>query len=189
MLQRPGLAGVVLLLLAMVVLQWVGPEALRYQPVHIAGGELWRLVTGHWVHANWVHLGLNAAGLVLCWALTEVAWKPHQWGWRIVVLSLGISALMMLFGPDSGWYVGFSGVLFGLYVLAAIDSLPRQRMMASALLAIIGVKIILDMMPSVNMNSSDLIGVPVLVEAHLYGVVVALMIVVLGRVLGLFSIK
>ncbi len=189
MRSRPGLPGVVSILFLMTTLQWIGPELLRYEPLLIKQGELWRLLTGHWIHANWPHYALNMVGLVLCWALTEVSWRLHQWGWRVVLLSLGISLLMLVFEQDTVWYVGFSGALFGLYVLAAIDSLPRQRFLASSLLAIVALKVTLDQVPSVKMNSSELIGVPVLTEAHLYGAVVALVIVILNYALGFLSVK
>ncbi len=133
-------------------------------------------MTGHWVHANWVHYALNMTGFVLCVALTETGWKLVQWILRILLLALGISIAFWLLQPKMGWYVGFSGVLFGLYVLCAITSWPQQKVMSSILLSIIALKLILDLWSSVKITSDELIGIPVLVEAHLYGVITALII-------------
>jgi len=107
----------------MILLQWVGPEMLRYDPQAIREGELWRLLSGHLVHANGRHLLLNLTGLLLCQALTGVNWSLWQWSLRILLLALLIS-LALWFQPRLHWYVGFSGVLFGLYLLADPSGKP-----------------------------------------------------------------
>lgn len=167
------------LIALMLVFQLIGPQLLRYETVLIQHHQWWRLITGHWVHANWVHYVLNMTGLLLCVALTEPGWTFVQWLWRILLLSIGISLLFWLFNSHIGWYVGFSGVLFGLYVLSAIATLKQQRFMSSLLLAVIGLKLILDLCSSVKIDSSELIGVPVLSDAHLYGVITALIMVLI----------
>ncbi len=180
---------VVVLILLMLVFQLVGPELLRYQTVLIHQHQWWRFLSGHWVHANWVHFALNMAGFMLCVALTEPGWKLLQWLWRIIALSVGISAAFWWLQPQIGWYVGFSGVLFGVYVLAAIHSWPQQRLMSSLLLAVVVLKIILDSWSSVKITSTDLIGVPVLVEAHLYGVITALVIALMDKTIKLLPLN
>ena len=153
----------------MILLQWVGPEALRYDPQAIRDGELWRLLTGHLVHANGRHLLLNLAGLFLCQALTGVNWSLLQWSGRILLLALMISLGLWWLNPGLRWYVGFSGVLFGLYLMAAVESLPRQALISSLLVLLLLAKILMEQFSSVKISSSGWIGVPVLVDAHLYG--------------------
>lgn len=170
---------VAVLILLMAVVQYLGPEVTRYQTNRIVEGEWWRLLSGHWVHANWMHYVLNMAGLLLCVALTDIRWSLWQWGWRLLMLATGISLCFLVFHPDIGWYVGFSGVLFGLYVLAACTTLVKQPLISSLLLVFIALKIILEQWSSVKMTSSELIGVPVLVDAHLYGVLIALLLVII----------
>ncbi len=152
-----------------ILLQWVGPEALRYDPQAIRDGELWRLLTGHLVHANGRHLLLNLAGLFLCQALTGVNWSLLQWSGRILLLALMISLGLWWLNPGLRWYVGFSGVLFGLYLMAAVESLPRQMLISSLLVLLLLAKILMEQFSSVKISSSGWIGVPVLVDAHLYG--------------------
>lgn len=163
--------------LCMLVFQLIGPEVFRYEARLITELQLWRVLTGHWVHANWVHLMMNLAGFMLCLALTGIRWSLLQWLWRILILSAGISLSFYLLHPDISWYVGFSGVLFGLYVLAAFTSLPDQVVMSTILLVFIGIKIILEQWSSVNITTSELIGVPVMVDAHLYGVLIAVLLI------------
>jgi len=159
--------------LLMIALQIIGPENLRYETRALSTGQLWRVFSAHLVHANWIHLALNLAGFMLCVAITGVNWKLWQWGWRILLLSLGISSGFYVLHPDIGWYVGFSGVLFGLYVLAAYATLSQQLFMSVVLWLFIALKIGMEQWSSVKITSSELIGVPVLVDAHLYGVLLA----------------
>ena len=165
------------LILFMLLLQLIGPELFRFETQLVKEFQLWRVLTGHLVHANWPHFLLNMAGFILCLALTGVTWSLWQWGWRILILSFGISLGFYVWHPEVSWYVGFSGVLFGLYVLAAVASLSEQLLISGILLLFIASKIILEQWSSVNMTSSDLIGIPVLVDAHLYGVLIAVILI------------
>jgi len=170
----------------MILLQWVGPEMLRYDPQAIREGELWRLLSGHLVHANGRHLLLNLTGLLLCQALTGVNWSLWQWSLRILLLALLIS-LALWFQPRLHWYVGFSGVLFGLYLLAAADSFSRQRLISSLLVLMLLAKILMEQFSSVKISSSGWIGVPVLVDAHLYGFLSGLLLLLAARARSWFT--
>lgn len=173
---------VIALTLIMMLIQLIGPEYFRYEPRLILDFEIWRLLTGHWVHANWTHYLMNMAGFMLCLALTGVTWTLWQWCWRIMVLSGGISVGLYFDQVDINWYVGFSGVLFGLYILTAYASLSEQRNMSVILLVFIALKISLEQWSSVTITSSDLIGIPVMVDAHLYGVLCAVVLILIQAV-------
>jgi len=178
---------VLLIALLLIVLQGLGPALLRYDPRAIASGELWRLISGHLVHANLRHLLLNLVGLWLCQALTGVRWRLWQWCWRILFLALAISLAFWFWQPRIQGYVGFSGVLFGLYLLAAAESFSRQALVSSLLVGLLLVKILLEQFSSVKIDSGGWIGVPVLVDAHLYGFLAAVLLYLLqhgGRLLG-----
>ncbi len=169
----------ILLAFLMALMQLLGPETLRYDPRAIAGGEFWRLLTGHLVHANARHLLLNLTGLILCQALTGVRWRLWQWGWRILWLASAISLGFWLLQPQIHWYVGFSGVLFGLYLLAAVEVIRQQPLVSSLLILLLLAKILIEQFSSVKIGSSEWIGVPVLVDAHLYGFLAALLLLML----------
>lgn len=170
------------LALLMTLLQVIGPPLFRYDATLIEQGQLWRWFSAHLVHANWTHLALNLAGFVLCAGITGVAWTGWQWTWRILLLAFFISAGFFLLQPKMGWYVGFSGVLMGLYLLAAAATFKQQPVISLLLAGFIMVKIIMEQVSSVNMTSSDWIGVPVMVDAHLYGVIVALALIVIQHI-------
>src|SRR5690348_5494860 len=67
------------LLLLPVLAGDAGREALRYDRAGLSQGQLWRLLTGHFVHLGLEHAALNCLGLVLMWALFARDYTPRQW--------------------------------------------------------------------------------------------------------------
>ena len=163
-------------LVIVILLQVIGEEYLRYERNWVSTGEVWRLVTAHWVHVGWVHLFLNAAGLAICVSLANPNWSIKRWVLQCVCMALGISILFTLQNPDLQRYVGFSGILFGLYFLAAHDLYSRDRLIALLMGGAIVVKVILEQYTPYDFTSSEIIGAPVITDAHLYGLLVAIAI-------------
>ena len=104
----------------MALLQAIGPEHLRYERDWVQTGQIWRIVTGHWVHVGWVHWFLNSFSLVVMVILTTPAWSVPRWIINTVGLAIGISILMTLFNPEVKDMAGHSGVLYGLFILGAL---------------------------------------------------------------------
>ena len=98
----------------MTLLQAIGPEYFRYQQDLVEQGQIWRYISAHWVHVGWLHLLLNGLGLVICVSLTSPGWSLARWFLCCVVMSIGISILLILYNPEVSDYAGLSGVLFGL---------------------------------------------------------------------------
>lgn len=160
----------------MACLQLLDTQIFRFHQDWIQQVEPWRVITAHWVHFNWQHLALNALGLVLCVAIARPDWSIRRWVAYNLLLAIGISALFTWLNSELVWYVGYSGVLFGLFLLAAIELYKTERVIA--LLLGIGVcsKVGLEQISDLKVTSSDLIGVPVIIDAHLYGLLLALVI-------------
>ena len=161
---------------AMVLLQAIGPEYFRFQQNLVDKGQLWRFISAHWVHVGWMHLLLNVAGLVICVSLTHPRWNPARWLLCCVVMGLGISVMLALNNPEVRDYAGLSGVLFGLYVLTALSLYARDRLIAVLIIAAIVIKILMEQFTSLEFNSGALIGARVIVDAHLYGLLMAIAI-------------
>ena len=73
-MNRQGLSLYVLLLGCLLLAPWNDAALADFGLVRSAlrDGEFWRFLTGHFVHLNWAHLGLNVAGLVLLQQLFEL---------------------------------------------------------------------------------------------------------------------
>ncbi|TVP84624.1 MAG: rhombosortase [Thioalkalivibrio sp.] len=157
-----------------VILQWsAGAEWLRLDREHILS-EPWRLLGAHFVHLGWAHLGLNLAGLALLWALLGDTLRPLWWASGVVIVALGVSLGLLYGSPAVGWYVGFSGVLHGLFAAGAVANLRRMTTLALAVLAILFVKLAAEWMGEGDPLAAAWIGGAVIVDAHLYGVIAGL---------------
>lgn len=145
-------------------------DQLFYQRYLIAAGEYWRLWTGSLVHTNSWHLALNLAGV---WLLTFIAPSTDtkltqllQIVWLATCVGLGL----WFMSPGVIWYVGLSGVLYGLFILGGIQLLLQQDWsMAAVILLGIGGKTLLDWWQGGASPSAALIEAPVIYAAHLYG--------------------
>ncbi|VCU72592.1 Rhomboid family protein [Pigmentiphaga humi] len=147
--------------------------ALRFDRQAILAGEVWRLLTAHFVHLGWTHCLLNAAGLCLCLAL---AGNRHGMGWwwrRTIVLALGISLALLWLPPHIPDYVGLSGVLYGFFVLVLLPMARRDWLAAAVLLFVVG-RMLWQLLAGASPDEERLIGGMVIGAAHAYGVALAL---------------
>jgi rhomboid family GlyGly-CTERM serine protease len=167
---------VVASLLVMVFLQISDSQNFRFQQDWIQQAEFWRVITAHWIHFNWQHLILNGLGLVFCVAIARPVWSIGRWIVYNLLLAIGISMLFTWLNPELDWYVGYSGVLFGVFLLAAIELFKTERIIASLLGIGVCSKVVLEQTSSVTVTTSDFIGVPVIIDAHLYGLLLAVTI-------------
>jgi rhomboid family GlyGly-CTERM serine protease len=157
-----------------VILQWTGgSEWLRLERGQ-AWAEPWRLLGAHFVHLGWNHLWLNLAGLVVLWLLLGDTLRPLWWVSGVVVLALGVSVGLLCCSPAVGWYVGFSGVLHGLFAAGAVANLRRMPPLALAVLGILFVKLAFERISDGDPLTTELIGGAVIGDSHLYGVLLGL---------------
>lgn len=117
--------------------------ALQYERSAVATGEVWRLVTGHWVHWSTDHLLWDLLAFAGLGAFCELRSR-----WRFLaclalaapVIGLGVH----LFQPHLATYRGLSGLDSALYVLAAGSILAEAwRLRQPWLLAAAGLALIL----------------------------------------------
>jgi membrane associated rhomboid family serine protease len=73
----------------------------------------WLLLTSQWVHLNWLHAVVNAAGMgLLVWTLSPWVNGPTQLS--AAVGGYGGVALVLALDPNCAYYAGASGALHGL---------------------------------------------------------------------------
>lgn len=158
------------------LLQAIGPEHLRYERDWVQTGQIWRIVTGHWVHVGWVHWFLNSFSLVVMVILTTPAWSVPRWIINTVGLAIGISILMTLFNPEVKDMAGHSGVLYGLFILGALSLYAEDRLIAILVIFAILLKVCMEQFDFYDFNTSAFIGARVIVDSHMYGVFSAIAI-------------
>ncbi len=96
----------------------------RTGPVGVAFGEPWRIVTGGFLHAGYLHLGMNMLAL---WVLGSQL-EPILGRLRFLALyvaSLLAGAFAVLLVQPSAETVGASGAIFGLLAVAFVFQRSR----------------------------------------------------------------
>lgn len=169
-----------LILLAAVILLSIDSHdqrLFRYDRSGVFGEDYWRLITGHFTHLGWSHLVLNMSVMLVFWQLYHRVFPPLIWATLTLLCALGISLAYVFLEPDLEWYVGFSGVLHGLFMAVVITLLlnylkwkqirfPWEALFLFA--AILG-KIIFEQTIGSLSFTTKASGGDVFVNAHLYG--------------------
>ncbi len=141
---------------------------LRLLSTTLDDGDWYRLVTGHLVHTNWLHMAMNSAALLITLLLFPTIYgKARLLGGCILWDALFISFGLVLLFPQIGWYAGFSGVIHGLLMTGALLSLREP--VSKILLVLLVAKVSWELWSGGESVSSDLIEAPVIYEAHLLG--------------------
>ena len=147
-------------------------ELLRWDRAGIADFELWRLVSGHFVHLDLRHALLNGAGLLLTWAL--YGWRFAGRAWALIVLA-GMVAVDAgrWFLTSLDWYVGASGVLHAAMAAGIAGGLLAGERLAWALALLGGAKLVAEYLGlSLPWMAPD---AAVVTEVHLFGAAAGLL--------------
>ncbi len=142
-------------------------------------GQYWLLLTGHLVHLNWMHWGLNMAGLVIVAVFFSLYGSILDWLFVLLFTAIVTGLGLYWFHPELIWYVGLSGVLHGLFVYGAIREIRFYPFSGYVLVLLLAGKLFWEYMNGALPGSEQMTGGRVLVEAHLYGAIAGLVAVFL----------
>lgn len=135
----------------------------------VADAEAWRLASAHFLHLGFAHLAMNAAAVLLVWALVGRAFGPRRWCGSIALIAVGTGLGILLFVPAVTGYVGLSGVLHGVLAAGAIARLPEHRIESAVLLGALALKLAFEFVAGPSPFSESLIGGRVIYQAHAIG--------------------
>lgn len=153
---------------------------LSYQTQALNQHEYWRLLTGQLVHLRWEHLAFNLLGLVVIGLLFSRHIGSHRFLPALLACMLGSNLGMWLADPQITHYVGFSGVLYGLFAWGACwDVLTRQRF-GMVLLALVLAKTTYDYVNGATFVALSDAG-QVAFSAHFYGVIAGVLVAILSH--------
>jgi len=107
------------LLMALFGLHWLVPDKalLYFSAADITRGETWRIVSGHFIHADWEHLLWNCLGLAVLGLLIEHRSRTMLWA-ALGAGIVSVSALLLTPFSQLEYYCGLSGVLNTLLLVA-----------------------------------------------------------------------
>ena len=150
---------------------------MRYERHLILQGEYWRLLSAHFVHINFIHLAMNLVGWWVFLFMCGHLFSLKQLSFNIFTLALGISLGLLFVRVDFQWYLGFSGVLYGLFLLGSLHIAFREQLVLGGLIFnMLIFKLGLDAYTEQASVSAQLIGAPVAMVAHGYGLMIGLML-------------
>ena len=179
----------------MLALQLMGKgvaQALSFDRTLILQGEYWRILSAHFVHISWAHLGPNLVAATLIAGIYAIPQHPRRIHFLVIDIALlgsstGMALLWM--NPSIAWFLGFSGIAHGLILTALwrCFGLHQYLLVATILVA---AKLYWDIylsMPSrtVTNSAAESTNIPaysfdVIYEAHEYSFLGAILIIVVS---------
>lgn len=165
------LAAIVLLALA----EPISSHWLMFDREAIDNGQVWRLFSAHFVHLSTAHLLGNSMGVVLLGYISGRSLSNFLGvlllAWCVAVVGIGL----YVYADYLQRYVGLSGVLHGLILVAPCISPFYSRNIAGCFLLVVVSKVVWEMTPFYDdMAMSGVIGGRVETNAHLLGVIAGL---------------
>ena len=151
----------------------------------INSGQWWKILSGNFTHSNIPHLLLNLCGLCLLMLLFIDSLRNKTFIFSTLFLSVFVGLCLYYYSLDLNKYYGFSGILYGLYFIAAVDAiLKNDRFTGISVALLVAGKVIWDFFTGGSQSSAELIGVPVANDAHLYGLLGSLLVIIVLVVNG-----
>jgi rhomboid family GlyGly-CTERM serine protease len=133
-------------------------------------GELWRLISGHIIHADWQHYLMNMVGLSLCVATFYKDIATKHWPLSFLFIACFSSIGLLMIYPEDYRYVGFSDVLHGWILLGALAICHKETKLSIAIFVLFWLKIIEENMSLTFFTSYGVTG-NVAKESHILGAV------------------
>lgn len=144
-------------------------DLLIYARIEVSEGELWRLLSGNFIHLGWGHLFLNVAGLLAMAVLFAEDRSTRLWAADLVNCSIATSLGLYFFNPEIFWCVGISGVLHGLFVIGAMCWVVNGVSLGKWMLVGICLKLAWEQTMGEMPFSGGIVGGSVVTDAHLWG--------------------
>ena len=173
---NPLILAIFILSIALVITQSFQQEFMFFRD-QINSGQWWRLISGNFVHSNYPHLFMNLAGLWILGLLFIDSLSLKTFISSTIMLSIIVGLGLYYYSPELQRYYGISGVLHGLFLVGATTAILQKDLFTGlSTAALIITKTIWDEIYGGNDSSAELIGVAVATDAHLYGVIGAVLI-------------
>jgi rhomboid family GlyGly-CTERM serine protease len=152
--------------------------AARYDRTALQSGEWWRLITAHLTHLGWRHALLNAAAAAILILLLGHAFDARQWLLAGALSVAAVDAGLWWLSPEVIWYAGASGALHGVIAAGGFALWRARDWRGIALLLLLTAKLAYEQLTTGSLGFSG--GIPVVLDAHLYGAIGGALAPVIG---------
>ena len=142
-------------------------------------GEYWRFFSSHFSHYSWAHCLSNIIGLFLLIGIFNKSKQNMHWIIAATVISAAISCGLIFYSNKLDWYLGFSGVLTGLYAYASIKTFNENAIISITILTILLTYVatqllegeLIDSIITVDLNASSYAHAFGLIAGIFYGII------------------
>jgi rhomboid family GlyGly-CTERM serine protease len=148
---------------------WSGP--LRYDASAISHGQVWRLLTANLVHLGWVHLFRDVPAVFVIWFGFSHILSERGWILLFLVDGLAVTIGLYFFVPSVEWYVGLSGVLYGIVMCAGLLLLPTRPVLGAIMVIGTTVIVLYGVFVGPLAIQELKLGGKVIPKAHLFGLI------------------
>jgi rhomboid family GlyGly-CTERM serine protease len=146
-------------------------DILIYNRSLATQGEYWRFISGHFLHTNANHFMLNAAAVVLLWALHGQYYSHKNYLITFMTSAIICGLGIHWYSLDITLYVGLSGVLHGFFVWGALMDIKHREKSGYLLLIGVVLKIIHEQFYGASVEVESLIESSVATDAHMFGAI------------------
>jgi rhomboid family GlyGly-CTERM serine protease len=155
---------------------------LCLESTKVSEGQLWRLITGNFVHFGWAHTAMNLLAFLLCTFAFFSDYSTKIFLLLILTCSLFVGLCIFFLNPEYTIYAGLSGVIHGLLIYGILASTHYPKWIQLSALILIGGKLIHENMPGYEATDlQNLIPAAVAVESHVYGAIGGFVFFILHR--------
>jgi rhomboid family GlyGly-CTERM serine protease len=147
---------------------------LAYQRSSILAGELWRLLTGHLVHASGSHLLWNLGATALVGLAVARALSARDWLVAALAVALASSVAVLLVQPQVRAMTGLSGLLHGLLAAGATADIRRGEKFGWLFLGLLAAKVAWEQVSGPTALTRTALGGEIAVGAHAFGALAGL---------------
>jgi len=116
-------------------------EAFVYDRFALARGEVWRLLTGHWVHYSAGHLLADAAALLLGAGLVNER-QTRAWLFTLSLAAGLIPVALWIGSPELARYGGLSGLALATWTFAAAGLMRSSRRLGVSVFCLVAAKVL-----------------------------------------------
>ena len=149
---------------------------LSLERLQVDRGQLWRIVTGNFVHFGWAHTLMNLAAFLLCAFALFNRESAIKFTALLLVCSLGVGTGVYFLNPEYETYAGLSGVIHGLIVAGLLINKRHSFRINGIFIALLFAKIIFEHLPGYRATElQTMLPVAVAYDAHLYGALAGLL--------------
>lgn len=149
----------------------VSIEWFQFDRMAIENGQYWRLLSAHLVHNNLYHFVANSLGLVAIYALFQSSYDNLSLLMVSVANAIAIGMWVLIFDSNILYYVGLSGVLHGLFAYAVCGEMLKNIKLSYLLFMGLVGKLVHEQIYGGDASMTELIEIPIMVNAHLYGAI------------------